>query len=84
MSYCELYKVISKPWITTSEIMIIAGVGRNKAGEIRKEIEEEIIDSGKKLPPSANKVIPTEKLLERLGLDSNHIYEMAMKEKSLY
>ena len=83
VSYTELYKIISKPWITTQEIQLICQCGEKKVAKIRKEIEEEVINSGKNLPNSIFKVVPTPLVLKYLNISENYVYEMAKKEQSL-
>jgi hypothetical protein len=82
MSYINLYETISKPFITTKDIMSILNCGRNSAIRVRKEIEEEVLSSGKRLPIVSEKVVPTINLLSRFNLDADYIFEMAKREKA--
>lgn len=77
MSYKKLSEVISKPWVDTDDIMVIACCGKSSATKIREEIEQKIIESGKRLPLSSRKYVPTKLLLEYLGLDIDYIFSMA-------
>lgn len=77
MTYKELLEIISKPWVTTEDIMKIASCGRNTATKIRWDIESIIIESGKKLPISNKKHVPTRLVLDYLGLDVDYIKNMA-------
>ena len=77
MNYKELLILISKPWIDTNEIMEIAECGRNTATKIRMEIEQNIIDSGKRIPISNRKHVPTRLVLDYLGMDEEYIKNMA-------
>lgn len=77
MDYKQLLSIISKPWVTTEDIMQIASCGRNTATQIRWDIEKIIIDSGKKLPVSNKKHVPTRLVLDYLGLDVDYIKNMA-------
>lgn len=79
MSYKTLSEVISKPWVDTDDIMKVACCGKNSAIKIRLEIENQILQSGKKLPLSSRKFIPTKLLLEYLGMDVDYICKMAEK-----
>ena len=79
MDYKELSHIISIPWIDTEGIMKINNCSRHTATKIRKDIEEEIINSGKKLPTSSRKHVPTKLLLEYLGLEEDYIFNMASK-----
>lgn len=64
MKYKDLLELISKPWIDTYGIMEIAECGRNSATKIRMEIEQSIIESGKKIPVSNRKHVPTKLVVE--------------------
>ena len=79
MSYKVLSEYISKPWIDTDDIMKIACCGKNSAIKIRLEIEQQVLNSGKKLPVSGRKYIPTRLLLDYLGMDVDYICSMAQK-----
>lgn len=79
MSYKVLSEYISKPWVDTDDIMKIACCGKNSAIKIRLEIEQQVLNSGKKLPVSSRKYIPTRLLLDYLGMDVDYICSMAQK-----
>lgn len=83
VSYTELYKIISKPWINTQEIQLICQCGEKKAAMIRKVIEDEVLATGKTLPNSIFKVVPTPLVLKYLNISENYVYEMAKKEQNL-
>ncbi len=77
MSYKEIINVIQKPWVDVEGIMQVAQCGKYSATRIRTEIEEQIIASGKKIPSSCRKRVPTKLLLDYLGLNEDYIYSMA-------
>lgn len=77
MNYKKLSEIIAKPWVDTDDIMTIACCGKNSAIKIRLEIEKQILDSGKKIPLSSHKYVPTKLLLDYLGLDIDYIFNMA-------
>ena len=77
MNYKELLILIYTPWIDTNGIMEIAACGRNTATKIRMEIEQTILDSGKRIPISNRKHVPTRLVLDYLGLDVDYIKNMA-------
>lgn len=79
INYNELIEIISKPWVDTVDIGKIACCGKHSATKIRIEIEQQILDSGKKLPLSSKKCVPTKMLLEYLGLDVDYIFDMASR-----
>ena len=83
MTYVELFNILSKPWASTSDIKLIASCGRDEATLIRNNISNDIRASGKHLPTSREKIVPMEYVIEYLGLDIEHITEMAQKEKKV-
>ena len=83
MSYLELFQIVSKPWASIKEISLIANCGRDAAIKIRNKIKEEIIKDGKKIPKGKTIVVPTEKVLEYLGLNIDYIVSMADTEAKL-
>lgn len=83
VSYTELYKIISKPWINTQEIKELCQCGSRKASSIRKAIEEEVAKTGKHLPNSVIKVVPTPMVLKYLNISEQYVFNMAKKEQEL-
>ncbi len=77
MTYKDILKIASCPWIDVKGIMKLADCGKNTATEIRMEIEKSILDSGKKIPKSTKKHVPTKLVLEYLNLDENYIIRMS-------
>ena len=59
--------------------MKIAQCGKYSATRIRSELEEQIVASGKKIPSSCRKRVPTKLLLYYLGLNEDYIYSMASR-----
>ena len=64
----EMLVLLNKQWATVQDIMKIGALGRNKARNIKNEIERNIIDQGLKLP---NNLVPMEKVIEyfKINLD---------------
>ena len=83
MTYLDLYKIISQPWISVTDISKIARCSRDTALKIRHTIEEDIIKSGKRLPECKTKYVPTRLVLDYLSFDVNNIMEMAEHEKKM-
>ena len=79
MDYKEMASIVSKPWVNSDDIMKICCCGKNTAIKIRNDIEKSIIESGKLVPPSMTKYVPTKLLLDKIGLDDNYIIEMASR-----
>lgn len=80
MSYLELFNLMTNPWSSFKEIQLIAKCGRDTAIKIRKSIEQEIIKDGKKLPYAKTIYVPTQMVIEFLGLDIDYIKKMAQYE----
>ena len=81
MNYIELFGLLSKPWASVNDIKSIASCGRDEATHIRNSITLEIKGNGKHLPTSKEKIVPMDYVVKYLGLDIEHITEMAQKEK---
>ena len=64
----EMLEILNKQWATIQDIMKIGALGRNKARNIKNEMERNIIDQGLKLP---NNLVPMEKVIEyfKINLD---------------
>jgi len=61
----------------------LSGNGRDKARQIRNEIELDIKNSGKKLLYGKEKKVPMSKVIDYLNMDINYIAKMAMLEKRI-
>lgn len=79
ISFVEMKNIISKVWLNVDDIMKLAQCGKHSATNIRNEIEEQIVASGKKLPTGIYKCVPTKLVLDYLGLDVDYIFTMAEK-----
>lgn len=77
MNYVEMRALISKVWLDVDDIMRLAQCGKHSATNIRNEIEDQIVASGKKVPTGARKCVPTKMVLDYLGLDIDYICTMA-------
>jgi len=83
MSHGELFALISKQWANVNDIKQLCGNGRDKARQIRNEIESEIQESGKKLLCGREKKVPMSKVIDYLNMDVAYIARMAMLEKKI-
>lgn len=83
MTYVELFSIMSKPWANVNDIKSIAYCGRDEATYIRNNITKEIKESGKHIPTTKEKIVPMEYVIKYLGLNIDHITDMARKEKSI-
>ena len=79
MDYQDLYKIITKPWITIDEISNMINCSRSSALIIVRKVEEEVLKEGKMLPPSKKKLLPTDKVMKILGIDKETVYENVVK-----
>ena len=77
MNNSDLLNIISKPWLDVNDIKLIADCGDSSARKIIEEIEALVTESGKKLPPSKCKLVPTSMLLDYLCIDINFIIDTA-------
>ena len=83
MTYGELFAIISKQWANVNDIKQLCGNGRDKARQIRNEIELNIKNSGKKLLCGKEKKVPMSKVIDYLNMDIDYIAKMAMLEKKI-
>jgi len=79
MNYKEMLEIVSKVWINSNDIMRLCNCGKNTANKIRQDVEKIITDSGKVIPPSVVKYVPTKLVLEYIGLDEDYIFKMASR-----
>lgn len=75
----ELLAIISKQWANTQDIMKLANCGRNKATQIRQQIEKAINDSGL---TTINHLVPMAKVVQALGIDEKRIIKYAEIERA--
>jgi len=83
IKYSELFAIISKHWANINDIKQLCGSGRDKARQIRNEIEQDIITNGKKLLNGKEKKVPMSKVIDYLNMDINYIAKMAMLEQKI-
>ena len=83
MTYIEIFKICSKNWLDIKDIQDIAGCGRDKANEIANAIIRDINNSGKKVPQSKKKIVPTDYVIDYLNIDMDFVLKMAKNEKVL-
>ena len=83
MTYSDLFAIASKQWANVNDIKQLCGNGRDKARQIRTEIELEIQTNGKKLLGGKEKKVPMSKVIDYLNMDINYIAKMAMLEQRI-
>lgn len=84
MTSTEMLAIISKPWSNIKDIEKIACCGRDHATDIRNEIRSNILKKGQRIPHAKSLIVPTIDVIEYFGINVDHIYEMAKKEKMIY
>ena len=62
----ETLTLISKPWCTLSDLMKLAGVGRNKALYIKSTIKKRLEGKGYYIPYN---VLPMQEVVKYLNID---------------
>jgi len=83
MTYSELFEILSKQWANVNDIKQLCGNGRDKARQIRTEIELGLEKNGKKLLVGKEKKVPMSKVIDYLDMDIEYIAKMAMLEKKI-
>ncbi len=76
-NYLEMEQVISKPYLTTSEVMVLAPINSKKAYEITQQIQEEMIERGELIISDRPRLVPTEYVLRKLNLKASQIRQQA-------
>ena len=66
----ETLKLISKQWCNLEDLMKLGEIGRNNALKIKKEIRNNLIEKGYKLP---NHNIPMNEVIKYLNIDINYL-----------
>ena len=78
-SASEQLRAMSSQWADNKTIMIIGGVGMNKAAVIRKRIEEKIKDDCLNLPRQA--IVPMKYVIDYFNIDINYLKRLAKLER---
>ena len=77
MNYKKMYEILSKPWLDVNDIKAITSLGRDKSSQIRNNIIKMVLDDGKRLPETRKKLVPTNYVVNYLGLEIDFIKKMA-------
>lgn len=78
-SASEQLEAMTSQWADNKTIMIIGGVGLNKAVDIRKEIEKKIKEDGYNLPRNA--IVPMKYVIDYFKIDINYLKKLASLER---
>lgn len=69
----ETLDILNKNYLDTNDIAKVASVGRDKAREIKRDIENKLIEEGYTLTPK----VPTDKVVEYLKINVNYLKKIA-------
>jgi len=70
----EILKIISKPWLGTKDIQLIACVGENVARKIKENIGNKLLEEGYFLP---NGLVPSDKAVEYLNINIKYLQKIS-------
>ena len=73
--------LIDKVWMDTEDIKKLCNCGWRAATSIRNEVEDQVKESGKRLPGTKRKVIPSLLTLEYLGIDVDKALDLRKKQE---
>lgn len=77
LSANETLELLNKQWCSLKDIALIGSVGLNKAGDIKREIQDMIIKKGKRCPPN---FVPTELVVDYFGININYLKKISLKK----
>lgn len=72
MNAQEILKVVSKQWCSLSDLMKLAGVGRNTALNIKSTIKKDLTNKGYYVPKNA---VPMQEVVRYLKIDIPYLEE---------
>ena len=75
----EQLNAMASQWADNKAICIIGGVGSTKAIKIKKEIINQIENSGYRVPRQS--VVPMRYVIDYFGIDINYLKRLAKLEK---
>lgn len=81
MSNEYVCSLIDKVWLNTDDIQKLCSCSRNSAMTIRKEVEKIVKESGKRIPVSKYRVVPTLLVLDYLGIDVDTVLNLNKKKE---
>lgn len=77
--YIEQEKVLNKPWLSTDDLKIILPLGISAINDFRKSVTEEMDRNNEFYFKTRPILIPTRKVVEKLGIDVSLIRREANK-----
>ena len=75
----EQLRAMTSQWADTNAICTIGNIGRNKAIEVRQEIEKQIKAEGYNLP--RQKIVPMRYVIDYFKIDINYLKKLAKLEE---
>ncbi len=76
------WKIVTKQWANAKDVMAITGFAKSKSYQIINEIQNQIVEEGKK--NIARGVVPMNCLLKHLEISKTDIYKSALQEKNIF
>ena len=78
-SASDQLRAMSNQWANNQSIMIIGGIGLNKAIQVRKNIENDIKKDGYILPKPA--IVPMKNVIDYFKIDINYLKKLAKLDR---
>lgn len=75
----EQLLAMANQWADTKTICTIGNIGINKAMEVRKEIENQVVADGYRLP--RQKIVPMRYVIDYFKIDINYLKKLAKLEE---
>ena len=76
MNAKETLQLISKQWCDLDDLMQLAEIGKNNAIKLRREIKNDLIEKGYRLPSNR---LPMIEVVRKLKININYLEKMASK-----
>lgn len=74
MSAKETLEILAKVWCNTSDLMKLSGFGITYTSKLKKEIRDELMSKGKRLPKG---LIPMKEVIAKLDIDVEYYQKLA-------
>lgn len=78
-NFIEQAEVLSKPWLSTEDLLKILPLGITAVNNFRKQLCEEMDANNEKYFKTRPILVPTKKVIEKLDIDINYIRREASK-----
>lgn len=74
MNAKEMLEIVSKVWCDTADLMKLSGFGITYTSKLKKEIRDELISQGKRLPKG---LVPMKEVIDKLNIDVDYYRKLA-------